>query len=150
MTPIMNKRVLTLCFLLFGTFLMHAQGPGRERIKSLKVAFITERVGLTSEEAQQFWPIYNEHEETLEHMRRKERMELHADISRAQDLSTNESEKLLDNLFALQFEKQKAERDFLSKLRTVIPAKKVLLLVKAEEDFKRQMIQQFRKRRGRN
>jgi formate dehydrogenase maturation protein FdhE len=128
---------------------MHAQGPGRERIKSLKVAFITERVGLTSEEAQQFWPIYNEHEETLENMRRKERMELHANISRVQELSTNESEKLLDNLLALQFEKQKAERDFLSKLRTVIPAKKVLLLVKAEEDFKRQMIQQFRKRRGR-
>jgi|TARA_E500000318_G_C3512919_1_gene193082 formate dehydrogenase maturation protein FdhE len=128
---------------------MHAQGPGRERIKSLKVAFITERVGLTSEEAQQFWPIYNEHEETLENMRRKERMELHANISRVQELSTNESEKLLDNLLTLQFEKQKAERDFLSKLRTVIPAKKVLLLVKAEEDFKRQMIQQFRKRRGR-
>nr|WP_288933301.1 hypothetical protein [uncultured Allomuricauda sp.] len=145
----MNKRVLILCFLLFGTFLMHAQGPGRERIKSLKVAFITERVGLTSEEAQQFWPIYNEHEETLENMRRKERMELHANISRVQELSTNESEKLLDNLLTLQFEKQKAERDFLSKLRTVIPAKKVLLLVKAEEDFKRQMIQQFRKRRGR-
>ena len=82
-------------------------------------------------------------------MRRKERMELYANISRAQELSTNESEKLLDNLLALQFEKQKAERDFLSKLRTVIPAKKVLLLVKAEEDFKRQMIQQFRKRRGR-
>ncbi|RIV32831.1 hypothetical protein D2V08_10395 [Flagellimonas lutimaris] len=145
----MNKRVLILCFLLFGTFLMHAQGPGRERIKSLKVAFITERVGLTSEEAQQFWPIYNEHEKTLENMRRKERMELHANISRVQELSMNESEKLLDNLLTLQFEKQKAERDFLSKLKTVIPAKKVLLLVKAEEDFKRQMIQQFRKRRGR-
>jgi|TARA_R110000744_G_scaffold20424_7_gene53557 archaellum biogenesis ATPase FlaH len=128
---------------------MHAQGPVRNRIKTLKVAFITEQVGLTSKEAQQFWPIYNEHEETLENMRRKERMELYANISRAQELSTNESEKLLDNLLALQFEKQKAERDFLSKLRTVIPAKKVLLLVKAEEDFKRQMIQQFRKRRGR-
>jgi len=128
---------------------MHAQGPVRNRIKTLKVAFITEQVGLTSKEAQQFWPIYNEHEETLENMRRKERMELYANISRAQELSTNESEKLLDNLLALQFEKQKAERDFLSKLRTVIPAKKVLLLVKAEEDFKRQMIQQFRKRRAR-
>lgn len=128
---------------------MHAQGPVRNRIKTLKVAFITEQVGLTSKEAQQFWPIYNEHEETLENMRRKERMELYANISRAQELSTNESEKLLDNLLALQFEKQKAERDFLSKLRTVIPPKKVLLLVKAEEDFKRQMIQQFRKRRGR-
>jgi archaellum biogenesis ATPase FlaH len=146
----MNKRALILCTLLFGTFLMHAQGPVRDRIKTLKVAFITEQVGLTSEEAQQFWPIYNAHEETMEDIRRKERAQIHANIARAQELSTNESEQLLDNLLALQFDKQKAEREFLSKLRTVIPAKKVLLLVKAEEDFKRQMIQQFRKRRGRN
>lgn len=146
----MNKRALILCALLFGTFLLHAQGPVRDRIKTLKVAFITEEVGLTSEEAQQFWPIYNAHEESMEKIRRKERAEIHANIARAQDLSTNESEQLLDNLLTLQFDKQKAEREFLSKLRTVIPAKKVLLLVKAEEDFKRQMIQQFRKRRGRN
>ncbi len=144
----MNKRALIFCTLLFGTFLIHAQGPVRDRIKTLKVAFITEKVGLTSEEAQQFWPIYNEHEETMENIRRKERAELHANIIRAEELSVNESEELLDNLIALQSDKQKAEREFLSRLRAVIPAKKVLLLVKAEEDFKRQMIQQFRKRRG--
>lgn len=127
---------------------MHAQGPVRDRIKTLKVAFITERVGLTSEEAQQFWPIYNEHEDNLEEIRRKERAELEINIARAQDLSNTDSERLLDRLLELQFEKQKVDQEFLSRLRTVIPAKKVLLLVKAEEDFKRQMIQEFRKRRG--
>lgn len=144
----MTKRTLISCTLLLVSFLMHAQGPVRDRIKTLKVAFITERVGLTSEEAQQFWPIYNEHEDTLEEIRRKERAELEVNIARAQDLSKNESERLLDRLLELQFEKQKVDQEFLSKLRTVIPAKKVLLLVKAEEDFKRQMIQEFRKRRG--
>lgn len=127
---------------------MHAQGPVRDRIKTLKVAFITERVGLTSKEAQQFWPIYNEHEDNLKEIRRKERAELEVNIARAQDLSNTDSERLLDRLLELQFEKQKVDQDFLSRLRTVIPAKKVLLLVKAEEDFKRQMIQEFRKRRG--
>ena len=127
---------------------MHAQGPVRDRIKTLKVAFITERVGLTSEEAQQFWPIYNEHENTLEEIRRKERAELEVNIARAQDLSNTDSERLLDRLLELQFEKQKVDQEFLSRLRTVIPAKKVLLLVKAEEDFKRQMIQELQKRRG--
>ena len=127
---------------------MHAQGPVRDRIKTLKVAFITERGGLTSEEAQQFWPIYNEHEDNLEEIRRKERAELEVNIARAQDLSNTESEGLLDRLLELQFEKQKVDQEFLSRLRTVLPAKKVLLLVKAEEDFKRQMIQELQKRRG--
>ncbi|NYJ27215.1 hypothetical protein [Allomuricauda sp. ARW1Y1] len=144
----MTKRTLISCTLLLVSFLMHAQGPVRDRIKTLKVAFITERVGLTSEEAQQFWPIYNEHEDTLEEIRRKERAELEVNIARAQDLSNTDSERLLDRLLELQFEKQKVDQEFLSRLRTVIPAKKVLLLVKAEEDFKRQMIQEFRKRRG--
>ena len=145
----MNKRAFIVSILLFCTFLMHAQGPVRDRIKTLKVAFITEQVDLTSEEAQQFWPIYNEHEEVMENIRRKERAGIHANIARAQDLSNEESNDLLNNLLALQFDKQQAEQEFLSKLRTVIPAKKVLLLVKAEEDVKKQMIQQFRKRRGR-
>lgn len=144
----MTKRTLISCTLLLFSFLMHAQGPVRDRIKTLKVAFITERVGLTSKEAQQFWPIYNEHEDNLEEIRRKERAELEVNIARAQDLSNTDSERLLDRLLELQFEKQKVDQEFLSKLRTVIPAKKVLLLVKAEEDFKRQMIQEFRKRRG--
>ena len=144
----MTKRTLISCTLLLVSFLMHAQGPVRDRIKTLKVAFITERVGLTSEEAQQFWPIYNEHEDNLEEIRRKERAELEVNIARAQDLSNTDSERLLDRLLELQFEKQKVDQEFLSRLRTVIPAKKVLLLVKAEEDFKRQMIQEFRKRRG--
>ena len=143
----MNKKALSLYILLFGIFLAHAQGPVRDRIKTLKVAFITEHVGLTSKEAQEFWPIYNEHEETLEDIRREERAELHNNIANAQQLSSNESEQLLDNLIALQSKKQKAEEDYLSKMRDAISAKKVLLLIKAEEDFKRQMIQQFRKRR---
>lgn len=91
---------------------MHAQGPVRDRIKTLKVAFITEQVDLTSEEAQQFWPIYNEHEEVMENIRRKERAGIHANIARAQDLSNEESNDLLNNLLALQFDKQQAEQEF--------------------------------------
>ena len=71
----MNKKIPILIVFLVGTFWLQAQGPVRDRIKTLKVAFITERVGLTSKEAQQFWPIYNEHEDVLENIRRRERAE---------------------------------------------------------------------------
>ncbi|USD25362.1 hypothetical protein [Flagellimonas marinaquae] len=144
----MNKRTLIFSTLLLVTMAMHAQGPIWERVKTLKVAFITERIDLTSEEAQQFWPVYNEHEETLERIRKKERFELFSNISNAQNLTNSESETLLDNIMALQQEKLKAEESFLLKMRKIIPAQKVLLLLKAEEDFKKQMIHQFRKRKG--
>ncbi len=145
---IMNKRILILFALLVGTAYLHAQGPARDRIKTLKVAFITERVGLTSQEAQQFWPIYNAHEKTMENIRRKERRELRSKISLAQDLTDSESSALLDTLMALQKEKHTTEQDFISKIRTVISAKKTLLLLRAEEDFKKRLLQQYRKHNG--
>ena len=34
----------------------------RDRIKAEKIAFITDAVGLTSAEAEKFWPVYNKFE----------------------------------------------------------------------------------------
>lgn len=139
----MNKRVLILFVFLLGMAYVQAQGPVRDRIKTLKVAFITERVGLTSQEAQQFWPIYNEHEDALENIRRKE---VQSRLSAAQGLSDSESAILLDNLLALQTEKYDADQAFILKIRKVISPKKVLLLLKAEDDFKKRLLQQYRRR----
>lgn len=141
----MNKRVLILLVFLMGMSFLHAQGPVRDRIKTLKVAFITERVGLTSQEAQQFWPIYNEHEDVMENIRRKE---VQARLSAAQGLSDSESAALLDNFIALETEKHNADQLFISKVREVISPKKVLLLLKAEDDFKKRLLQQYRRKQG--
>ena len=143
----MNKKLFFLVVFLAGFFVSQAQeGPVRERIKTLKVAFITERVGLTSKEAQQFWPIYNENEEKLEAIRRKERAEIGSRTSPA-SLSDAESSQLLDELIALENEKHRTNQNFIAQIRKVIPPRKVLLLIKAEEDFKKRLLQQFRKRR---
>ncbi|NDV43918.1 hypothetical protein [Flagellimonas sediminis] len=144
----MSKKTPILIAFLIGTFWMQAQGPVRDRIKTLKVAFITEKVGLTSKEAQQFWPVYNEHEDVLENIRRRERAELQSKISMAHELSDEDSEELLDNMLSLQNERHNAEQQFMANIRKVIPAKKVLLLIKAEEDFKKQLLQTYRNRRG--
>ncbi|NAY90594.1 hypothetical protein GTQ34_01570 [Muricauda sp. JGD-17] len=143
----MNKKVCFLFVFLAGFFWSQAQGPVRERIKTLKVAFITERVGLTSKEAQQFWPIYNEHEEQLEAIRRKERAEFGSRASSPEALSDSEASDLLDELLTLETEKHGTNQNFIARIRKVIPPRKVLLLIKAEEDFKKRLLQQFRKRR---
>ena len=139
--------------LLIGLFVMSCQlwgqnGQVRDRVKTLKVAFITERLSLTSKEAQSFWPVYNEHEEKLEAIRKKELMELRGRAAMAHELSDTEASKLLSEYLALQQEKQSVERELVANLREVIPAKKIIMLFKAEEDFKKRLLQQFRKRRG--
>ena len=145
---IMNKKFLLVLILVFQGFSFYAQGPVRDKIKTLKVAFITERLSLTSGEAQSFWPVYNKHEKELEAIRRKERVQLRSKIGLAQDLSEKESSSLLSEYLNLQEQKHEAERAMITDLKNVLPPKKILLLLKAEEDFKKRLLQQYRKRQG--
>lgn len=137
--------VLTLFALMtFGA----VQAQAGERVKTLKVAFITERLSLTSKEAQTFWPIYNEHEQKMEAIRRKERTKLRQRAGDWANLSESEASKLLNDFQDLQQKKHDAEKQLVRDLRDVLPAKKIILLLKAEEDFKKRLLQQIRKRRG--
>ena len=68
---IMKKLFFTIA-LLIATLSFAQHG---DKIKAYKAAFITEALDLTAAEAQQFWPIYNEHEDKLMDLRKKERKE---------------------------------------------------------------------------
>ncbi len=127
---------------------IYGQRPAQERIRTLKVAFITERLGLTPEEAQSFWPVYNAHDQTLQKLRRKERQRFGSQLPFLEDLSEDEASKLLSDYRNIQKEKFEIEQQFVSDLKNVLPSKKVVLLLKAEEDFKKRLLQQVRKRQN--
>ena len=45
-----------------------------EKIEQLKITFITRELNLTSSEAQQFWPVYNEMSDQLKIEKKKQRV----------------------------------------------------------------------------
>ena len=139
--------VFTVLFLTAAIVSGQGRRPGMDKIKSLKVAFITEQVGLTSKEATMFWPVYNEHEEALSQIRRKERVEIRSKMADFENLSENEASKLLDQFIELEREKQELNIVFLSNIRDVISPKKTFLLIKAEEDFRKRLLRQIQQRR---
>lgn len=55
-----------------GDFRNKGVKPDFEKIKAEKVAFITSEVGLTSKEAEAFWPIYNKVEENQRELQKAE------------------------------------------------------------------------------
>jgi len=60
----MKKIGIIICLAVFTFSFSFAQEEKeriREKIKARKIAFITDKVGLTSKEAETFWPIYNEY-----------------------------------------------------------------------------------------
>ena len=142
-----NIKTLVVAFFFVSVGVL-AQRPAQERIKTFKVAFITERLALSSKEAQQFWPVYNNYEEATQKLRRKERQRFGSQLPYLDDLSENEATALLAEFKGIQTEKHNLEQQFLQDLKQVLPSKKIVLLLKAEEDFKKRLLQQVRKRRN--
>jgi len=141
----MKKTIITLLFIAFTIGAFAQKHERRERIKTLKIAFITEKLDLTETEAQKFWPIYNAHEKEMEMLRlniREKRRNL--DI---ETISENDAKKALADLLAFDKEHQELKADLAENLLTAIPAKKTLLLIVVEEQFKKQMLQELQKRR---
>jgi hypothetical protein len=119
-----------------------------EKIKSLKVAYITEKLSLDSKEAQEFWPIYNEYEEKRHELMRKEHSQIKDKLENSDDLTEKEAKKLLTLKISIEEDEEELDKAFLLEVSKVTSAKKALLLLKAEEDFKRDLIKQYRHNKG--
>ncbi|WP_157941186.1 MULTISPECIES: hypothetical protein [Arenibacter] len=147
----MNKKLKILAPLLFlmATISVSSQEKQDwEKIKSLKVAFITEKLELTPKEAQSFWPLYNEHQSKKEGFYRVERFEIGSDIKKLDALSDSQASELLIRMQKLEEEKYRAEKSYIEKISKTISAKKTILLMRSEEEFKRHLIRQYRQKRG--
>lgn len=142
-----RKLLLVIAFLALTSTFYGQRKPDREKLKSLKIAFLTERLDLSNKEAEAFWPIYNKHEERMNAFRKTERQEIRSKARDFDALTEKEAEELLDKQMALEAEKQAEQQAFVQKMKGILSAKKTIVLLKSEEDFKRKLIQQYRQRR---
>lgn len=144
-----NIKTIIVLFFLTTLGFSYGQGhPDGEKIKALKVAFITERLNLSSKEAQGFWPLYNRYEEDREKLRQKNRTMIRGKLKEVDGLSEKEAGDLLKQYIDFEEEEESLDNAFYQNAAKVISAKKTLLLLRAEEDFKRQLIKQYRQRHG--
>lgn len=149
------KKIVTIIMLLVG-FNFYAQGENmkekREQIKALKVAFFATELDLTTTEAEKFWPIYNTYDDSqfeLRHQKMKTYMR------RMNDGSLDKITEKEAKLFLAQMEDTEEElflvrKKFMQNVRTILPAVKIVKLKKAEEDFNRKLLQQYRNKGQKN
>ena len=143
----MSKYILSI-FLFISALTFGQDKQDWEKINALKVAFITEKLSLSTKEAQEFWPVYNEYQEERNVLRQREYHQIKCKINDVESLSNKEAIKLLGEHIQLEEEEEVLEIDFLKKVSKVISAKKTLLLLRSEEEFKRQLIKQYRHNKG--
>ena len=143
------KLTLSLLITLLCISTVVGQHPNkRKKIKALKTAHITNELNLTSSEAEKFWPVYNASEE-IHHQLRNESRQLRRKLKEDfNSISESEAKIILQKSIDLQNRMHQERNKLTSDLIKFLPAKKIILLKKAEDDFTRKLIQQFKGKRG--
>ena len=147
---LMMKNVVFILLFLSGLpGLIQAQGQERmgEQIEAFKIAFFTQKLNLTSQEAEVFWPVYNEYSSELDDLRRK-RNQLQQEVKREILSSDNQKlEALSDQFIALKKEENNISEKYHQKFKQVLPIRKVIMLYKAEQEFKQELLKEIQRRR---
>ncbi len=124
----------------------HNDQVPEEKIKALKIAFLTNALNLTAAEAQAFWPLYNEYEDKkmgLHKTKMNHGKKLQTNLDQISDTEVN---KILDEYIAAKQKLTNLEVEYLQKFRKVLPPKKIALLQKAERDFKMEVLKEYKNR----
>lgn len=151
----MKKNNLILLLLFLFSIISYAQPrikEKREQIKALKVAFITNELSLTSEEAATFWPLYNAYDNKQMEIRHKKIKSFMDKIDRdgIDGMSEKEAALLLAQSESIDEEVFLNRKKFINSLKGVLPSVKILKLKRSEDDFNKKLLQQYREKRPRN
>lgn len=149
----MNKKIFAALAVAFISTQLMAQ-PGKhmeerkEKIESMKIGFITDRLDLTPEEAKTFWPVYNQYQKELDDLRKKRRDERRDAKQEFENLNDKEVEKVVDGEIAFRQSELDIQKKFHGQFKQVLPIKKVAQLYRSEEDFKRELLKKIQDKRG--
>ena len=109
----------------------------KEKIQAARVAYITERLALTPEEAEKFWPVYREYAQ--------KRLELRQEFREAKKNGQDEK-ALLDLDLKIKQQELDLEKDYSGRLQKTISPQKLMNLRQAEGDFRKLLLRQIQQR----
>ena len=124
----MIKKILAIGWLLLVAHIGFAQDGGG-RLEAYKIAFLTKKLNLSSEEAQKFWPVYNKYVDEIRQVRRENR---------------NKDELELEEKIVNVRKKYKNE------FGQAISADRVNQFFKFDKEFSNTVLKEWQDRQGRN
>ena len=130
-----------------------------DRVKSHKIAFITDQLNLTAKEAEVFWPIYNAHEKLMSQYRRDEINAMKMVVKNPErpylskknfdNISEDEAKKIYRIVTDLRNKTHQEKQNYMSKLTTILTYKKILKLQASEREFRKELFRKLKQTRKR-
>ena len=146
----MKKNITLLLIVLLAANFTFAQNElfknKKDQIKTLKIGYITNELDLTADEAVKFWPLFNAFEDRQQEIRQQKLKNYltRLDNETISDLSEKEAQTLLNQLETTEEDLFQLRKKFIVSLKNVLPAIKILKLKKAETQFSKRLLQQYR------
>ncbi len=109
-------------------------------------AFFTEKAGLTEEESNAFFPLYNELQQKKRELSRETRHFMRE--AAAAGASEEQSLKAIEAQAETNIKIAELEKEYLKKFKEVLPASKILKVQNAEEQFNSQILKDIQQSRG--
>jgi hypothetical protein len=147
------KSILLITLLTGLSFNLAQAQPGpearqerrEERIQAFRVAIYTDILNLTAEEAQSFWPVYNELQDRLDQLQ-----EQYKPARPLDSMNDGEVEDLLKRRFELRQRELDLEKEYYLKMRKVLPLRKIARIPQAEREFREALVQKLKENREKN
>ena len=97
----------------------------KEKIRTDKKLFIATNLQLSESEATAFWPVYQDYQAELAKLRNREVKLIEEFAANYESMSDDVAKKLLDDSLSIDSDHEKLRQSYLSKIRGVLPDKKV-------------------------
>ncbi len=106
-----------------------------ERIENLRIGFITNKLALTTSEAEKFWPVYNIYRNAVSDIRRQSNIEMNLEA-----MSDADAEKAIQSSIDRMEKELALFKNLTRDLKPILPARKIALLSKVERNFNEELI----------
>ncbi len=145
----------TLYILLLLSFCSYSQNgikEKKEQIKSLKISFFNTELDLSATESENFWPIYNAYDDKQFEIRHQKVKTYRYQMqeNNLNKMSEKEASILLSQIESTDEELYKLKKKLTADLKSVLPKVKIIKLKKAEEDFNRKLLKQYKEKNTKN
>jgi hypothetical protein len=142
-----RKNIVFIILATFYAMNISAQNANRQRLDAYKIAFFTKRLNLTSQEAEKFWPVYNEFQDNKNKIQ-LERQELNRNFNQNElNMSDGEMTEAGDRFIGLAVREAALAQEFHNKIKTILAPVKVLRLYQAENQYRLQLLKELQERR---
>ncbi len=141
------KRISMILICLVGiTTWAYGQTPrANEKIEAARIALITKELNLTPEQAQKFWPVYNEFKSRRSEIVRTFKQERRS--FDATNATEQERKAMVSRGLELRQQQLDLEKTYSDRLLNVISSTQVIQLRQSEEKFRRLIMERLKDNR---